>query len=306
MEDRAGTAEQSGIDRIRGFVGQTSAATVKLSALGLALRARMTATALDPIVQDAVGGVLEQCGLAEAVAKADPDEFASVLALIRAELLFGGHILESGVGDRGWQDRSADVMQAFGEVSLGFWRGLERFSKVAAPDLLERLDKPGARFLDVGTGVGWLSVGMLQRWPKLTAVGVEPLPGALALARANFEKAGLINRIELRLGVGQAITDQAAFDLVFVPSAFIPGDAIPTILNRARQAIRSGGRVLLAVVEPPPEDATATALAWFRTAVWGGDVLGLAGGRALLKDAGFTKIEATRQPGGFVAFLLGQ
>ncbi len=292
------------IDAIRGFVGGTSAAVVALTALGLALRARMTGDAPDEATARAVGGVLAQAGLAEAVAEANPEELGPVLALIKAELMFGGHILGEGVGTRGWQDRDPAVMQVFGEVSLGFWRGLERFAAEAAPDLLDRLGRPGARFLDIGTGVGWLSVGMLQRWPMLSAVGIEPLPGALALARENIRNVGLAARMELRPGAGEALEDRAAFDLIFVPSAFIPADAVAAMLPRARAALRPGGWLLLAVVEPPQGDAEA--LARFRTAVWGGDVLGLAGGEAMLREAGFSRIKATRQAGGFIAFLLAQ
>ncbi len=297
------TPAPSHIDALRHVVGAASRTTVLLSALGLALRARLSPSPQDPEVAAAVAGLLAQHGLTRAVANAPADELAPILALIRAELMFGGHILTDGVGTRGWQDRDPAVMQAFGEVSLGFWRGFERLATSVAPELLDRLARPGARFLDIGTGVGWLAIGMLQRWPHLTATGIEPLPGALALAQANLVEAGLAGRMALRQGFGESLSENVSYDLIFVPSAFIPAAALPEILLRGRAALRPGGKLLLAVMEPP-DQPDATALARFRAAVWGGDVIGINGGMALLQEAGFHKIDAMQQPGGFIAFLL--
>jgi precorrin-6B methylase 2 len=294
----------SPIDTLRHAVGEASNTTVLLSALGLALRARIApSTPQDPAVSQATRALLDRHGLADAVANADPAELAPILALIRAELLFGGHILGDGVGTRGWHDRAPEVMQVFGKVSHGFWRGFERLATSAAPLLLQRLDQPQARFLDIGTGVGWLSIGMLQRWPNLTAVGIEPLEGALALAHENLAENGLTERMELRHGLGETLDDVAAYDLIFIPSAFIPANALPAILAKAHAALRPGGKVLLAAMQPL-DDPDAAALIHFRAAVWGGDVLRIEGGMALLQAAGFSHVDAMQQPGGFIAFLL--
>jgi precorrin-6B methylase 2 len=294
---------RSDIDTLRHAVGEVGRATVLLTALGLALKARITGMPLDPAIAEATATLLALQGLTQAVAGANPEELPPVLALIRAEMLFGGHILGPGIGQRGWQDRDPEVMQVFGEVSHGFWRGLERLATRDAPKLLDRLDQPGARFLDIGTGVGWLSIGMLQRWANLTAVGIEPLPGALAQARSNLEETGLSDRMELRQGLGEGLADRAAFDLVFVPSAFIPASALPDILARGRAALRPGGSLLLAVLQPPDHESAA-ALVRLRAAVWGGDVIGTTGGTSLMQAAGFRSIKAMQQPGGFIAFLL--
>ncbi|NJM83039.1 MAG: class I SAM-dependent methyltransferase, partial [Tabrizicola sp.] len=229
-------------------------------------------------------------------------ELAPVLALIRAELLFGGHILGETTGIQGWQDRDPDVLQSFGEVSHGFWRGFEQLAAMAAPDLLHRLEAADARFLDIGTGVGWLAIGMLQRFPDLTAVGIEPLAAALQLARTNLAATGLSARMELREGLGQDLADRTAFDLVFVPSAFIPAMALPQILSRARAALRPGGRVLLAALAA--SDPQSAALVAFRAAVWGGTDLGHDRARQMLETAGFTRIDLRQNPGGYIAFLL--
>lgn len=290
----------SDIDRIRAHVGQMAAAVVGLTALGLALRARVSGPVMPPVVQDAVEGMLQEAGLAQAVRAVDADAVAPVVALIRAEMLMGGHLVTEGLDAPGWQDREAAVMQAFGEVSLGFWRNVER---LAPPDLLARLEARGARFLDVGTGVGWLSMGMLRRWPQLAAVGIEPLPGALAMARDNLTRAGLADRMALRQGVGQDLRDVAAFDLIFVPGAFIPGEVLPAILLRARAALRPGGWVMLAVLAP---DAAQVVPTRFRAAVWGGDVMGMEGAMDLVRGAGLADIRPHPPENGMIGFVLAQ
>jgi precorrin-6B methylase 2 len=290
----------AGLDQIRAYVGQSALATVRLTALGLALQARISGKALPGRLHEAVREVLEEAGLVQAMQAADPEALTPVLALIRAELLLGGHILTDGADMEGWQDRGAELLQAFGTVSLGFWRNVER---LAPPDLRTRLETEGARFLDIGTGVGWLCVGMLRRWPALTAVGLEPLGGALELARDNLARAGQAGRVELRQGRGEDLGDQAAFDLIFVPSAFIGIAALPAILARSLVALRPGGWLMLAALAP---DAGQMAVTQFRAAVWGGHVLGLPGAADLLREAGFADIRPHAPENGIVGFVLAQ
>jgi precorrin-6B methylase 2 len=297
MKDRVAT---TGIDLIRAQVGQMNGGTVRLTALGLALRARVTGAAMPPMVAVAVNALLKEMGLQSAVAEAEADALVPVLALIRAEMLMGGALLRAGVGLRGWQDREPDVMQAFGEVSLGFWRNVERLAPLA---LSQRLAAPGARFLDIGAGVGWLSIGMLRRWPALTAVGIEPLPGALAIARDNLAATGLSARMDLREGRGEVLHDVAGYDLAFVPSAFIPLEALTRTLRAVRRALRPGGWVMLAVLAPDRDTAAETA---FRAAVWGGEVLGLEPGVALVRAAGFSQVAGMPPAGGMIGFVLAE
>lgn len=305
-------SQMQAVDLIRAAVGPMTETVVGLSALGLALQARIageaqarqvpkpTAAPLPKPVAAEVADMLSAMGLAQAVAAADAADLPGLLALIRAELLFAGHLLVSGPGPGGWQDRDPVVLQAFGEVSHGFWRNVER---LGSPDLLARLATPGARFLDIGTGVGWLSIGMLQRWPCLEAVGIEPLPGALALARANLAAEALSARMTLRRGRGEALTDVMAYDLVFVPGAFIPAAALPAILSAARRALRRGGWLMLAVMAPSADRAVAAS---FRSALWGGDLIGLEGGAALVRAAGFTTMRAEAATVGLIGFVLAQ
>jgi hypothetical protein len=139
MADLVAEDALSAVDQLRNFVGRANGTTVILTALGLGLRSRISGENASPVVAQAVNDVLQQAGLAGAVDQAPRAELGPILALIRAELLFGGYVLKDGMDARGWQDRDADVLQSFGEVSLGFWRVLQRFAAGSAPGLLDRL-----------------------------------------------------------------------------------------------------------------------------------------------------------------------
>ena len=148
-------------------------------------------------------------------------------------------------------------------------------------------------FLDIGTGVEALALGMVGEWPGLNVVGIEPLPGVLAQARDNVAAAGCTDRIALRVGRGEEIADTSSFDLVFVPSAFIPEHEVDLVVERGAVAFRPGGWLLLATVDSALE-ALPVALVRFRVATWGGTNFSDGAAEALLARCGLTDIRRVR------------
>jgi demethylmenaquinone methyltransferase / 2-methoxy-6-polyprenyl-1,4-benzoquinol methylase len=68
---------------------------------------------------------------------------------------------------------------------------------------------PGARVLDVATGTGAIARGMVKRY-GCSVVGVDQSPQMLDGARSRIAKAGLADRIELRLGSAETLDFPAA------------------------------------------------------------------------------------------------
>src|SRR3978361_155071 len=91
-----------------------------------------------------------------------------------------------------------------GGVSMGIVQALLA-AEARLPDLGERLQAPGARFLDVGTGTAWLAIGVAQSHPQLHVTGLDIFEPALELARGNVAESGLADRIELRLGDARGV-----------------------------------------------------------------------------------------------------
>lgn len=292
------------IEGLRTIVARHAASANALVALGLAMDARVRGTTLDGDAARRTEAVLGELGVSGIVASANAVELAPVLASIRVDLLSGGKLLSERSASA--QALEASLRQAFGDVSAGFPALLMRLIAPQLADLPERLDAPGAAFLDIGVGVGALSVSMLRQWPGLRAVGVDPLPEAIAQAQSNVRAAGLEHRIELRTGLGQDITDKDAFDLVFVPSAFIPEPHVRAIVQRSQTALRPGGWLLLAMVNPGP-DTLGDALTRFRTTVWGGTVFEKGAAQALAEQCGYTDSRLLPGPTGApVAFVAGR
>jgi release factor glutamine methyltransferase len=93
---------------------------------------------------------------------------------------------------------------------------------------LARFGREGpAAILDLGTGPGTLLLAALDQWPRATGVGVDASETALAYARRNAERLGLVDRAELRVGDwGEGL--ERRFDLILCNPPYVEaGAALP-------------------------------------------------------------------------------
>lgn len=145
---------------------------------------------------------------------------------------------------RGWHHTDRRVLQAQGDSSAGFPGGLAHGFGAQLGDLLERLAKPTARFLDVGVGVASLSIAMCRNFPQVEVVGLDVFDVPLAMARDNVARAGLADRIELRQLALEDLREEQAYDLIWIPACFIAPSTLDAAIARAVAALRPGGWVL--------------------------------------------------------------
>lgn len=293
------------IDHLRDALTDLRASAQALTALALSLEARRRNAARehDPLTVHS-RAVVDALGLTAAVDGAAEGDVARFLAEVRAEVLFSARLLGRRPEAGGWRQGDVDLHQAFGDVSAGFAALLRGRIAPRLAGLAERLGRPGAAFLDVGTGVGALALGVLREWPGLRAVGIEPLAETADLARRAAAAAGCAHRMEVRVGRGEDLAERDAYDLAFIPSAFIPEPAIAALLERAAGALRRGGWILVGKVEPDREPL-ASALARFRVASWGGTIFADGAAETLLARFGLrdvTRVEPRPRAGfGFAA-----
>jgi predicted RNA methylase len=99
------------------------------------------------------------------------------------------------------------------------------------------------RFLDIGTGSGWLAIEAALSWPALRVVGVDPWEPALVLARRNLAQSGVAERVELRAQHVELLMDEAAFTVAWLPGPFIAAEIADRVLDRLRCALALGGSV---------------------------------------------------------------
>lgn len=155
-----------------------------------------------------------------------------------------------------------DHPRAFLEHVAGASRSLPRmFLDVAGqklPDLVRRLEA-GGRVLDVGCGSGHALVTLAERFPAITAVGIEIEPVSADMARALVRSRGLPDRIDVRDAWEPAADFEAAFDVVtqFLVLHEIRPALKQDVMARCARALRPGGTLVLFDEAYPEDDATA-------------------------------------------------
>jgi SAM-dependent methyltransferase len=278
------------LDALRSLVTSLVASSSALAALAAALDARASGAPLDPELAAAIDEVLASIGAGDAVRALPDGDIRPLLGEIRAFALSNAGLLFAGTRRAGWAPTDPALLDAAGDVSSGFPRTLAAL----APQLdgLEaRLAAPTASFLDVGVGVGALSVEMARRWPSLRVVGIDVWAPALARAHERVRAAGLDDRIELREQAGEDLDDVDAFDLAWVPGVFVPAAAADALARRVHRALRPGGWLLFPSLRTGG-GALRDAQARLRAAMFGGAAVAPGEREAMLRDAGFRDVRA--------------
>jgi SAM-dependent methyltransferase len=170
----------------------------------------------------------------------------------------------------GWAHTDPELLEAQGAGSTGA-PAAQMLSERLFPrleGLVEQLQAPTASFLDVGSGVGALSIEMCRIWPQLRVVGLEPQAAPLAEGQRNVAAAGLGDRIALRAQRVEEMTEREAFDLAWLPQVFLPQEAFGSGLRAVREALRPGGWAVLLAIGAPGSDPRA-ALGRLINVLWG-------------------------------------
>jgi precorrin-6B methylase 2 len=168
---------------------------------------------------------------------------------------------------------------------------------------MERLQRPTASFLDVGTGVAEIAIQMCHLFPALHVVALEPQDAPLAEAHSNVAAAALSERIELRAQRIEDLTESEKFDLVWLPQMFLRQEAFERGLRTAWAALRAGGWIVLLAVSAPGMNLDA-AFWRLRNVLWGGDPLYPEQVAELLTKAEFASVQVLATAPGFVPKLI--
>ncbi len=281
------------IEALRDLVAQLTASSTALAVLGAELQARVSGKQIDPTLRPHVDTLLRAAGALEALEGTSAAEVAPLIAEIRHFWSLDNDFLATPERAPGWTYTDTEVLQIGGEVTAGFANVLPRLLPLLE-GLAPRLEGPEGAFLDVGTGVAGLAIGMAKKWPSLHVVGLDVWGPSLALARKNVTDAGLNARIEVREQPGEELPDERAFDLAWLPAPFMPRQALARVVERVHRALKPGGWLLFAAAKPG-EDLRGAALG-FRMAQFGGGPSTQQEIEKLLAERGFTEVKTLPGP----------
>lgn len=259
------------------------------AALAATLRLEADGAGADPAVALALARVAALAAPSEVVADLDETSRDVAVGTVTSFLRQALELIENPARAGGWTYTDPVVLQAQGRSSA---RVAELIARVAPtlPGLDEALARPGARILDVGSGVAALTVACCRTFPQVVAVGLEPWEAAMELGRATVTAAGLDDRITLRTDRVQDVTDEDVFDLAWMPALFLSATVLEAATPRVAASLRPGGWLVLGRYAAPEQDPLAGALGDLRTIRGGGTVLTDSDAIDLLDRAGLADV----------------
>jgi hypothetical protein len=167
------------------------------------------------------------------------------------------------------------------------------------------LARPGARMLDVGTGVAALAVAYAELFPTLTVVGLDVLPRVLALAADTVAASNVADRVLLREQDVAELDEADSYALGWLPAPFLPEAALRAGASRIARALLPGGWLMVGHGRFTG-DASEEAVTRFKTVAYGGTALNDNQAQALISDAGLTDISTMLTPPGAPAITVGR
>lgn len=196
-----------------------------------------------------------------------PEEANFLRALVLANLRRVTAFAEAPDTQAQWVTDDPVILQTQGQASRLVTRLISAHAE-NDPSLAERLTG-SHRFLDVGSGTGWISLSMAERWPNISVDGIDIHGPALEIAAANLSDAGLQQRVSFsRLDVAKLDkTDHYA--VAFIPFIFIPEAVLNVALPALRRALQAGGWLFVATYRTA-NDPLQQALIDLQTTLSGG------------------------------------
>ncbi len=230
-----------------------------LAALGARLELQQRAADAPPAVAAALEDAISAAGI-DGLEELPPPQRAMLLAIIRMTARHMSDLLDEPDRPAGWTYTDPDILDGWGRGSAMLPAQIAA-SNPALADL--------GNVLDVGTGVGLLACAAAAAWPRCRVVGIDPWAPSLERARANIERAGLTDRVELRAQRLSDLAEESVYDCAWVPTFFLSDAELAASFPALVRAVKPGGWIVLGRMRSAP-DPLPRALVQLRIARAGG------------------------------------
>lgn len=198
-----------------------------------------------------------------------------------------------------FQDHGQEFSDAIATTTSGFHPIIARRMLPSIPGLKDKL-ADGAKVLDMGCGAAGLLMRIAEAHPNATCVGVDVDRHGIDLANQRIADAGLADRVTAELIDGGEIAHADEFDVVTMFEVLheIPLGVRAQVIANCHKALKPGAPLYI-LDETYPRDlaglrdrehALAVQTA-FNELIWGNVVPTADDQDALLKGAGFARIE---------------
>lgn len=123
----------------------------------------------------------------------------------------------------------------------------EGYLSPGGPDEVDRVlagvDLTGCEVLDIGCGSGGITVDLARRYGAGRVVGIDVEPPVCEHARRRVDRAGLADRVEIRLvEPGRLPFDAGSFDVVFSKDSIVHVGDKESLCADVFRVLRPGGR----------------------------------------------------------------
>ncbi|WP_426502578.1 SAM-dependent methyltransferase [Dactylosporangium sp. McL0621] len=293
------TTDEQATMRVTGAVREWDLGATCLAALAVA-----TGGAAGGALAGAARDVMAAAGLGDALADPSRLPFSAeqVHGMAASPLLQAAALLDGS--HAGWSAHSDETLIAQGRASGSAAALFTRFVLPHFADLADRLARPGARMLDVGTGVGALAIGYAQAFPRLHVVGLDVEPRVLRLAQAQIAASAVADRVKVLHADVAELADEADYDLAWIPAPFVPEPAFSNGVAHIAAALRPGGMLMIGhgIYEGTELE---NAIARFKTVSYGGTPLDGDSAARLLAAHGLTAVRRVQLPPGAPGLTVG-
>lgn len=198
-----------------------------------------------------------------------------------------------------WADHDDSVLLHQGRASAGTGRALAERLVPQLPGLAAKLDTPGARVLDVGTGIAALAIALARSLPHVEVLGIDIAQRPLTLARQEIDAAeDVAARVSVRRQDVTDIAERDAFDLIWLPAPFLSEKVLEAALPALVAALAGDGWIIVGT-NPVSADPLTAAVDRWNAARGNGSAYDSAHAAADLTAAGLTDVRSfPTVPGG--------
>jgi 2-polyprenyl-3-methyl-5-hydroxy-6-metoxy-1,4-benzoquinol methylase len=266
-------------DEVMKIAGRMLNEAGAVGALAARLRLEDLDAPADPELLARLDAIAECVGLREFPAGLDAGERSIVIGFARAFLTFALDLIDDPARPPGWSFSDPAMLRSIGAGS----------AVIASLLAGANIGRPDMRVLDVGAGVGALSMAFARTYPDSRVVGLEPWEPSRAIATASVAAADLEARVAFVPHLIEEYDDADGFDLVWLPGPFLHDAILDAALARSAALTRPDGWVVLGTFGATG-DPLADAVANVRTVRFGGTVLSSPDAIARMERAGLRDV----------------